>query len=163
MKRNNKRLFAWIPVALLVLSVGCSEPKAPDPTEQWGAVYRYPALTDHDFLLKTRKGIFLVVFDADWCGWCRKMDPHLAALSDRMRDRLTIAKIDFDRNPEARAYYGPQGVPALFVVVDGRIVRSAMGYQDEERLLDLVRDMVEQYTEKSDAGPTASESPEYIP
>jgi len=134
------------PIRVVVLSFlifsGCNDSAPPDV--EGGSVYRYAELTDKDFLEKTRKGVFLIDFDANWCGWCRKMDPHLAKLSDKLGDKINIVKIDFDANPEARSYFGVRGIPALFVIVDGKQVRSAMGYQTKDQLFALVKDLVEE-------------------
>lgn len=121
---------------------GCSEPER-HASENWGTVYAFSKLTDDNYVEKTKEGTVLLDFDADWCGWCRKMDPHMAKLADKMGDKITIAKINFDNNPKAVEDFGVQGIPALFVLVDGKTVRRAIGYQDEQQLFALVEDLVE--------------------
>lgn len=128
-------------VGVAVLS-GCSE-KEKNPTERWATVYEFQKLTDDNYIEKTKDGIVLLDFDAAWCGWCRKMDPHMARLADKMGDKIMIAKIDFDNNPKAVEEFGVQGIPALFVLVDGKLLRRAIGYQDEQQLFALLEDLVE--------------------
>lgn len=142
MKRIAPSLSILFVLPILLFITGCPQSVETSPEDDWGSVYRYPQLTDNDFLEKTRQGVYLIDFDAEWCIWCRRMDPHLAAVSDLWKDGLTIAKIDFDRNPEARSFFGVQGIPALFVLVDGKIVRKADGYQDEKQLRALVEDIL---------------------
>lgn len=62
----------------------------------------------------------LVDFFAEWCGPCRVMAPELKKLVDRMGDRVRVIKVDVDRNPEAAAHYGIQGVPTLILFRQGR-------------------------------------------
>lgn len=62
----------------------------------------------------------LVDFHAEWCGPCKSMAPELKKLVDRMGDRLRVIKVDVDRNPEAAAHYGIQGVPTLILFRQGR-------------------------------------------
>ncbi|NDC78576.1 MAG: thioredoxin [Chitinophagia bacterium] len=62
----------------------------------------------------------LVDFHAEWCGPCKTMAPELKKLVDRMGDRLRVIKVDVDRNPEAAAHYGIQGVPTLILFRQGR-------------------------------------------
>lgn len=148
---TRKQLLSIILAAFLLVcsSWGCQK-KELDPIEKWGSIHSFDQLTDYDFLEKTREGVSLIVFDADWCGWCRKLDPHLAAFTAKMGDKIRVYKIDFDRNPEARRYFGVQGPPALAVIQDGKWVRFVPGYIPEEQLYELVADFVDVSPETND-------------
>ena len=45
----------------------------------------------------------LVDFWAEWCGPCRMIAPALEELSSELGDRVTIAKLNIDENPDAPA------------------------------------------------------------
>jgi thioredoxin 1 len=62
----------------------------------------------------------LVDFFAEWCGPCKVMAPELKKLVDRMGGRVRVLKVDVDRNPEAAAHYGIQGVPTLILFRQGQ-------------------------------------------
>lgn len=64
----------------------------------------------------------LVDFFATWCGPCRMMPPILDEVKERLAERITILKIDVDKNPAVAAAYQIQGVPTLMIFKDGRIV-----------------------------------------
>ncbi|MEY4110400.1 MAG: thioredoxin [Bacteroidota bacterium] len=63
----------------------------------------------------------LVDFYADWCGPCKMMAPILSELKSRLQDRVTILKVDVDKNPEAAGMYQVQGVPTLIIFQNGEI------------------------------------------
>lgn len=143
MTRNKpSTVFLLALVSGLLLLSACEKEPVVDPIEKWGSVYSFDQLTDSDFLEKTRKGVSLVVFDADWCGWCRKLDPHLAAFTSKMGDKVQVYKIDYDKNPEARRYFGVAAPPTLIVIQEGKWVRYVPGYVSEEELYALVADLV---------------------
>ncbi|WP_210528486.1 thioredoxin [Rubellimicrobium arenae] len=86
-------------------------------------------VTDATFDAEVRNSSVPVVVDfwAEWCGPCRMIGPALEELSTQYGDRVKIAKVNVDENPNAAAQLGVRGIPALFLFKDGKPVSNRAG------------------------------------
>ncbi len=76
----------------------------------------------------------LVDFYADWCGPCRTMAPFLEDVAVESGDRLTVAKLNVDENPETALRYHVQSLPTLMLFKNGSPVATQVGLLPKARL-----------------------------
>jgi thioredoxin 1 len=69
----------------------------------------------------------LVDFWAEWCGPCRMIAPALEELSTELGEKVTIAKLNIDDNPDAPAKYGVRGIPTMILFKDGQPAATKVG------------------------------------
>jgi len=87
------------------------------------------AVTDSSFkadVIDSDKPV-LVDFWAEWCGPCKMIGPTLEEISEELADRVTIAKINIDENPDAPGQYGVRGIPTMILFKNGEAAATKVG------------------------------------
>ncbi len=99
-------------------------------------------VTDDSFdsdVLKA-SGAVLVDFWAPWCGPCKQIAPLLEEVATEMGDKITIAKIDIDDNPNTPGKYGVRGIPTLTIFKDGNVQGTKVGAVNKGKLVDFINE-----------------------
>ncbi|UUR08513.1 MULTISPECIES: thioredoxin TrxA [Sphingomonas] len=76
----------------------------------------------------------LVDFWAEWCGPCKMIAPALEELSQTMGDKVTIAKLNIDENPDTPGKYGVRGIPTMLLFKNGEPVAQKVGALPKSQL-----------------------------
>jgi thioredoxin 1 len=72
-------------------------------------------------------GPVLVDFWAEWCGPCRMIAPALEEISNEMGEKVTVAKLNIDDNPDAPSKYGVRGIPTMILFKNGQPAATKVG------------------------------------
>lgn len=80
----------------------------------------------------------LVDFWAEWCGPCKTLTPILEKLAMAYQGRFVLAKIDSEKNPELAAQFQIRSIPAVKLVIGGKIVAEFQGVQPEADIIRFI-------------------------
>lgn len=84
----------------------------------------------------------LVDFWAEWCGPCKQIAPMLEEISGEMADKVKIAKINIDENPNTPGKYGVRAIPTLMIFKDGQVADTLIGVKPKSQLVDWINQAV---------------------
>jgi thioredoxin 2 len=76
---------------------------------------------------------------APWCGPCKSMAPQFAAAAKMLEPDVRLLKLNSDDEPAAASALGVQGIPALFLIRDGKVVAQTAGAMPASQIVDWTR------------------------
>ena len=80
----------------------------------------------------------LIDYWAEWCGPCKMIAPVLEELAAEYGDKLKIAKLNIDENPETPPKYGIRGIPTLMLFKNGNVEATKIGAVSKSQLSEFI-------------------------
>jgi thioredoxin 1 len=78
----------------------------------------------------------LVDFWAEWCGPCKMVAPVLQEIAAEHPDKIRIAKLNVDDNPDIARRFGVMSIPTMIVFKDGSEAARIIGAKGKGQLLE---------------------------
>ena len=94
-------------------------------------------VTDKEFeteILKSEKPV-LVDFWADWCVPCHMVSPVVEEIGIDKAEKMRVAKLNVDDNPESAQRYGVMSIPTLILFIGGEERARVVGAKPKEAIL----------------------------
>jgi len=78
---------------------------------------------------------------APWCGPCRRMTPIIEELSNELKGKVGVAKLNVDENPSISIRFGIRAIPTLLMFKDGVMVDTLVGLRGKEDIMEYIETM----------------------
>ena len=82
----------------------------------------------------------LIDFYATWCGPCQVLGPILKEVKDSLGERVSIIKVDVDKNQELAAMQQVRGVPTMILFQNGKQLWRQSGVLSKEEIVKIILD-----------------------
>ena len=92
-------------------------------------------INEKNFAEKTKNGIVVVDFFANWCGPCRMMAPILESIQKEIGDKISIYKVDVDESEELSRKFGVMSIPTLVIFKNGEEQNKLIGLRPKDSLM----------------------------
>ena len=84
----------------------------------------------------------IVDFWAEWCGPCKMIAPILEEIAGEHSDKVRIAKVNVDENPDLARRFDVMSIPTLIVFKDGTPQKRMIGAKGKGQLLEELTDFL---------------------
>ena len=84
----------------------------------------------------------LVDFWAPWCGPCKQIGPSLIEISEEMADKITVAKINIDENPNTPTLHAIRGIPTMLMFKNGETIATKVGAVSKNAIVEWIEDSI---------------------
>ena len=81
-------------------------------------------------------------FWAEWCGPCKMIAPILRELAKEYKDKLKVAKIDVDQEPDLASQFNIVSIPTLLFFNKGQVVKQQIGAVPRQALEKIIKEMI---------------------
>ena len=80
----------------------------------------------------------VVDFWAVWCGPCKMLSPLMETLEEQYGDRVLVAKVNVDEEPELARQFGVKSIPMLVVMKNGEVIKRSVGAKNKSAILAML-------------------------
>jgi len=83
----------------------------------------------------------LVDFWAEWCSPCQMLGPIVSQIAEEYAEKVKVAKLNVDENPNIAGRFGIMGIPTLILFVAGEEKERLSGLVPKDRITKMLANL----------------------
>ena len=95
---------------------------------------------EDEFRQSSQKGMVLADFYSTACGPCKMLAFVLADVDKACGDKVSIMKLDFDKNRALAEEFGITSYPTLILLKDGKEIKRLTGLQQKPAIVKMIEE-----------------------
>ena len=96
-------------------------------------------ISEKTMLVLEAGGPALVEFSADWCVYCRRIEPALKRLAEKYAGEVTFGQVNIDDDPALEERFNVDTVPSLFVYAGSAWSEALVAPRSEAEIESFLR------------------------
>tara|TARA_B100000424_G_C22475552_1_gene278352 strand:+ start:95 stop:418 length:324 start_codon:yes stop_codon:yes gene_type:complete len=84
----------------------------------------------------------LVDFWAEWCAPCKALSPILDEISEELKGKIAVTKVNLDENQDLAMKYSIRSIPTLLLFKSGELSDMKVGLPNKSDLLDWINSKI---------------------
>ena len=84
----------------------------------------------------------LVDFWAEWCAPCKALSPILDEISEELKGKIAVTKVNLDENQDLAMKYSIRSIPTLLLFKSGELSDMKVCLQNKSDLLDWINSKI---------------------
>lgn len=96
-------------------------------------------LNEKNFDEVVTNGVTIVDFWAPWCMPCIMQGPILEAVSEKVKGKARVCKLNVDENEKTAQKFEINSIPTVLIFKDGKVEKRFIGVQNENTLIQSIQ------------------------
>lgn len=81
----------------------------------------------------------IVDFWAPWCGPCQMLGPIIDEISNDLKDKVKVTKVNVDDNQDLAQKYNVSSIPAVLIFAQGKVINNIIGFHQKQDYLNALK------------------------
>ena len=134
-------IFSIVFIALLTSFCSSADDTKKKVTQSKKSIVHTITSIDELNKIITNAGDRLLLFDlyADWCMPCKILSPMLEQIAEEQKNKVTVYKINIDKNPDIAGGFGVSGIPFVVYVKNQQGIHAFTGVQTKDTYVRAIK------------------------
>lgn len=94
-------------------------------------------------IIESEKLPIVIDFWASWCGPCQMLGPVYEEVSEELKEKAILAKVNVEESGELAQTFEVRGIPTLIIIKEKKVIGRFSGYMPKEALKAKINEIVQ--------------------